>query len=118
MKGGYRRQDSLFRTPAACFVMHVTPDHSILLKMLSSTGFSEFITNYNLVLTVLLGLSTLSVLVLLFLNITKLSASANNEIKRRMAINGILVCLVCLGIMGAMDTVYAIVLSFVFRFGG
>ena len=85
--------------------------------MMSSPTFTQFITNYNLILTVLLGIVTLTILILLFLNIAKLSASANNEMKRRMAISGILVCLVCLGIMGAIDTVYAIILSFVFRLG-
>ena len=85
--------------------------------MLTSPEFSKFIDNYNLVLTVVLGLVTLTILALLCLNIAKLSASANNEMKRRMAISGILVCLVCLGVMGAIDTIYAILLSFVFQFG-
>lgn len=97
--------------------MSVTPDNSILSKMLSSPAFSEFISNYNLALTILLGVSTLTILILLSLNIAKLSASANNEMKRRMAISGIFVCLVCLGFMGAIDTFYAIMLSFVFKFG-
>lgn len=85
--------------------------------MLSSPAFAEFISNYNVALTVLLGIATLSILVLLFLNITKLSASADNDMRRRMAINGILVCFVCLAVMGAIDTIYAIILSFVFKFG-
>ena len=85
--------------------------------MLTSPAFTEFIKNYNLILVVLLGLVTLTILVLLCLNIAKLSASANNEMKRRMAINGILVCLVCLAIMGSIDTVYAILLSLIFQFG-
>lgn len=98
-------------------MMNVAPDTSILTKMLSSPAFAEFISTYNLALTVLLGTVTLTILILLFLNIAKLSASANNEMKRRMAISGILVCLICLGIMGAIDTIYAIILSFVFRLG-
>lgn len=117
-EGRIQAAESSFTTSAACnFSMSVNPDSNILTKMLTSTAFSEFISNYNLILTVLLGIVTLTILILLFLNITKLSASANNEMKRRMAISGILVCLVCLGIMGAIDTFYAIILSFVFKLG-
>ena len=117
-EGGCGRQRGLDRLPAVrFFVMSVTPNTSILEKMLSSPAFAEFIGNYNVALTVLLGIATLSILVLLFLNITKLSASADNDMRRRMAINGILVCFVCLAVMGAIDTIYAIILSFVFKFG-
>ena len=98
--------------------MTVTPDTSILERMLASSAFGDFIKNYNLALTVLLGIATLSILILLFLNITKLSSSATNEMKRRQATSGILVCLVCLAVMGAIVTIYAILLSFIFRFGG
>jgi len=97
---------------------NVAPNYITLEKMLTSPAFIEFINNYNLALTVLLGLATLTVIVLLFLNITKLSTSACNEMKRRMAINGILICGVCLSIMGSIDVVYACILSFVFKFGG
>ena len=113
------RQRGLDRLPAVrFFIMTVTPDTSILERMLASSAFGDFIKNYNLALTVLLGIATLSILILLFLNITKLSSSATNEMKRRQATSGILVCLVCLAIMGAIDTIYAILLSFIFRFGG
>ena len=52
--------------------MTVTPDTSILERMLASSAFGDFIKNYNL----------------------------------------------ALAIMGAIDTIYAILLSFIFRFGG
>ena len=97
--------------------MNVTPNTSILEKMMSSPAFTEFMNNYNMALTILLGIATLTILVLLFLNITKLSASAGKDMRRRTATNGIMVCLVCLAIMGAIDTIYAIILSFVFKFG-
>ena len=41
---------------------------------MSSPAFTEFMNNYNMALTILLGIATLTILVLLFLNITKLSA--------------------------------------------
>lgn len=72
-------------------------------------------TTYNLTISLILGIVTIAIIILLFINITKLSASADSDYRRREAINGILVCLVCLGLMGGIDTVYAILVSFVFR---
>lgn len=96
----------------------VTPNTSLLQKMVGSPAFTEFIKNYNLVLSSFLGLVTLAILTLLFMNIARFSASADNEMKRRQSISGILVCLVCLAIAGGLDTIYVILLSFVFNFNG
>lgn len=94
----------------------VNVDFSPVKKMLESAAFQSFMEQYNIALTVFLGLATILVIVILFFNITKLSASADNDYKRREAINGILVCLVCTAIMGGIDVVYGILLSFVFNF--
>ena len=89
----------------------VSPNGDIFKKLVESDAFKEFIGTYNTALTLVLGIVTI---VLLFINITKLSASADSDFKRREAINGIMVCLVCLAIVGGIDTVYAILASFVF----
>lgn len=92
----------------------VSPNGDIFKKLVESDAFKEFIGTYNTALTLVLGIVTILVIVLLFINITKLSASADSDFKRREAINGIMVCLVCLAIVGGIDTVYAILASFVF----
>lgn len=86
----------------------VSPNAEILKRLMESTDFANFLNTYNLTITLVLGIITIVVIVLLFINITKLSASADSDYKRREAINGIMVCLVCLGIVGGIDTVYAI----------
>ena len=90
---------------------------SILERIFASEAFTSFIDTYNIALTVVLAIVTFIVLVLLFFNISKLGGAADNDYTRREAINGIMVCLVCLGIVGGIDTVYAILLSFVFSLG-
>lgn len=72
---------------------------------------------YNLFISIALAIITISILVLLFVNITKLSTSNGNEQLKRIASNGILVCLVCLGFIGAIDTVYAMLMSIIFGMG-
>lgn len=92
---------------------HVKTD--IITKLLESEGFQSFLRTYNLTITLVLGIITVLIIVLLFINITKLSASADNDYRRREATSGIMVCLVCLAIIGSLDTVYAILVSFVFN---
>lgn len=89
----------------------VTPNKDLANKLLTSSGFTKFLSTYNTVLTIVLGMVTLLVLTLLCINIAKLSASASDERKRKEAISGILTCLICLAITGGIDVVYAILLS-------
>lgn len=92
----------------------VSPNADILKRLMESNYFAEFLRSYNLSITLCLGIITILVIVLLFINITKLSASADSDFRRREAINGIMVCLICLGIVGGIDTVYAILMSLIF----
>ena len=78
----------------------VQPDSELLQRILTSTGFVNFLDTYNLFISIALAIITISILVLLFVNITKLSTSNGNEQLKRIASNGILVCLVCLGFIG------------------
>lgn len=100
------------------FYIMTGPDSALLQRLVSSEGFQTFLANYNLIFSVFLGIATLSILIFLCINISKLSTSADNDMRRRQAISGILTCLVCLGIAGGMDVVYAILLAIVFNFGG
>ena len=95
----------------------VQPDSELLQRILTSTGFVNFLDTYNLFISIALAIITISILVLLFVNITKLSTSNGNEQLKRIASNGILVCLGCLGFIGAIDTVYAMLMSIIFGMG-
>ena len=89
----------------------------IINNMMGSTEFANFLSTYNLVITMLLAIVTITILLLLFLNIAKLSAATDNEANRRLARSGIFTCLICLAIAGSIDTVYAILMSLIFGMG-
>ena len=95
----------------------VQPDSELIKRILTSTGFVNFLDTYNLFISIALAIVTISILVLLFVNIAKLSASNGNEQAKRIASNGILVCLICFGFIGAIDTIYAILMSIIFGMG-
>lgn len=95
----------------------VNPDSELIQRILTSTGFINFLDTYNLFISIALAIVTISILALLFINIAKLSASSGNEQARRIAENGILVCLICFGFIGAVDTVYAMLMSVIFGMG-
>lgn len=103
---------------SAATLLMVNVDSKLIGKMLGSDGFVNFVTTYNLAVTVVLSIVTITILILLFLNVAKLSASGDNQSKRREAASGILVCLVCFAVAGGIDTIYAILLSIVFGFWG
>ena len=77
-------------------------------------GITPFLKTYNVAVSACLGIVTIIVITLFFMNVVKLSASADNDARRRMAINGILICLVCLGFIGGIDVLYGILLSIIF----
>lgn len=88
-------------------------DRTILNRMLGSTGLVKFLETYNVATTFFLGFVTLTVMLLLFFNIAKLSHAADNDHRRQEATGGILTCLVCLAVMGGIDSIYAMLLAFV-----
>lgn len=92
--------------------MNVTVRHELIEKFLE--GIGDFLTTYNAAVSACLGIVTIIVITLFFMNVVKLSASADNDARRRMAINGILICLVCLGFIGGIDVLYGILLSIIF----
>lgn len=86
----------------------------IIDRIINSAGFTEFITQYNVLITAMLSFVTLTVLVLFFANVVRYSHASDNDAARHMAMNGILVCLICLACIGGIDTLYAIVASLIF----
>lgn len=87
----------------------------LIERFLNPSGaLAQFLETYNIAVTAVLAFVTIGVITLFFMNVVKLSAAGDNEMRRRMAINGILVCLVCLGFLGGIDTIYGILLSIIF----
>jgi len=95
----------------------ISPDMELIQRILGSSSFVNFLSTYNLVITIALAIITITLIVLLFINIAKLSAAADNEYGRRIARSGILTCLICLGLVGSVDTIYAMLMSLIFSMG-
>ena len=82
---------------------------TLITKMLNSTGpFGKFLATYNMAITVFLGIVTIT------MNVTKMSVAGDNAGARQEAIHNVLICLICLGLCGGIDTVYGVLLSVVF----
>ena len=94
--------------------MKTTVNTDLIAQVLNSSGFSAFLKQYHVAMTVFLAVCTLLILMLLIGNITKLAVSGAKEEKRRESAEGILICFFALAAMGGMDTLYGIVLLLVF----
>ena len=89
-------------------------NQQLLKDLLSSSALGKFLSTYNIAITVILGTCTIFAIIVLFINITKFSMSAGNEHKRSEAQSGILITLIAVGVLGSIDTVYAMLLAFIF----
>lgn len=83
-------------------------------KVLGSTGFTEFLKDYNLIIDVILALLTIIAIVAVAINAARLSAAGDNPSKRSLAQRGMLISGICLALMGGIDTIFAIVLHLFF----
>ena len=92
--------------------MSVSVRKELITKFLA--GIGPFLRTYNVAVSACLGIVTIIIITLFFMNVVKFSASADNDARRRLAINGILICLVCLGFIGSIDVLYGILLSIIF----
>lgn len=89
-------------------------DYDIISRLIYSEGFRDFVSTYNVLITAALSFVTLAVIVLFFVNVTKMTAASDNDYQRRIAINGILVCAICFAFIGGIDVIYGIILSLIF----
>ena len=86
---------------------------TIIMKMLKTNEMKDFLRTYNFGTTLLLSLATLAVVTLVIFHIVKLAKSGDNAMERTAAINGLLVCSICLIVLFGIDTVYAIIISLI-----
>lgn len=89
----------------------------LIQRVLNSSAFGQLLETYNVAITAVLALVTVALIALFFINVTKLSTAGDNEMKRREAINGIFVCLICIAIIGSIDAIYAILIAMIFSAG-
>ena len=92
----------------------ISTDTKLLEKIFKSQGIKDFFSQYNVLMTVLLVLVSMLAVALFLVNVAKLSNAGDNERKRQEAKDGILACIICGEILGAIDVVYAILAIFVF----
>lgn len=94
--------------------MTITTDTDLLKRIMESEGMKNFFSQYNVIMTVLLVMASMLVVALFFMNVAKLSSSGDNERKRQEAKDGVLACIICGAVLGALDFVYAVLAAFVF----
>lgn len=92
----------------------ISTDTNLLKLIFENEGLKNFFDQYNIAMTVLLVMASLLAIALFFINVSKLSNSGDNERKRQEAKDGILTCIICAAILGAIDVVYTILAVFVF----
>lgn len=89
-----------------------TQRDEIINRILNGTGFAGFSSIAILLFKVLYAVAIITDIVILCLNITKLSRSGDNPGKRDEAKNGIYICLGCLAVLGGFGVVYTLLAAF------
>ena len=88
-------------------------EKNILSGIMRSKELENFLTTYNVAVTIALAIATVVVIIMLVFNITKLAKAGDNPQERRAAMNGIAVCLICFAILGGIDVLYAFLVTFI-----
>lgn len=94
--------------------MDTNVNQALIEKMLQAEAFKNFVGQYNVGIGIIMAIITIAVIMLLFINVVKLSSSSTNEGKRSEALNGVLICFICLAFCGSIDVIYVILLSIIF----
>lgn len=89
-----------------------TQRDDIINRILTGAGFSGFTGIVTLLFSVLYAVAIITVIIILCLNITKLSRSGDNPDKRDEAKMGIYICLGCLAVLGGFGVIYALLAAF------
>lgn len=80
---------------------------------LNSPHLANLLKAGSWALRLIYALVTLSALVALIINITKLACSAGNPVERSRALHNIGISGVCLAVLGGLGTVYAIFIGII-----
>jgi len=82
-------------------------------KILASEHLKALLSRAGWVLQLLYSIVTLFSLVVLIINITKLSTSGGNPMARSEALRNILISGIALTVLGSMGAIYAVFVGFV-----
>jgi len=88
-------------------------NEELLSRMIQSSGFADFISTYNTGVTAALSIFTLIAIGMFALNVVKFVKSANNPMQRSSASEGMIVCGICIVILGGIDIFYSILVDMI-----
>lgn len=92
----------------------LTTDSEIVDKLFNNNqGLLKFIDTYKVGFTLFFAVATIVVIIMLIFNVVRLANAGDNPSTKQLAYHGILVCAICLIILGGFDTVFAILLSII-----
>lgn len=92
--------------------MQISPRQDILKNIFSSESFKNLLEIVQSLLQLVYAIMTLTAMVILIVNITKLALSGGVSQRRSEALHGIMVSGICLTILGGIGTVFVLILSF------
>ena len=84
-------------------------DKGILANI--SGAFGVFLETYGTVLNILLSFVTISILILLIINIVRLGSAKEMPMLRRRSIKNVYVTGICLALISVVDTIYIVLLG-------
>ncbi len=88
-------------------------EKNILSSIMRSQGLKNFLATYNVAASIALAVATITVIIMLVFNVTKLAKAGDNPQERRAAMDGIAVCLICFAVLGGIDVLYAFLVTFI-----
>ena len=80
----------------------------------AAAAVAEFMKEYQIYLNVFLAFVVVTLVIIFIINAVKLATAADNAVKRQMAIHGIMVTGICIGIMGSFGLIAGILVAFLF----
>lgn len=93
--------------------MDRTPINNALFER-ALNGLVDFYNTYQDYLNIALTFIAVTLVIILIINIGKLTTAGDNPIKRQEAINGIMISGICLGVLGSFGLILGIVIYFLF----
>lgn len=80
----------------------------------AASAVAKFMEEYQIYLNVFLAFVVVTLVIIFIINAVKLATATDNAVKRQMAIHGIMVTGVCIGIMGSFGLIAGILAAFLF----
>lgn len=88
-------------------------DNTVLQNIFGSQHFGDFLSILVFIIGIIMAIVAITAIVALAINITRFAQAGSNPHKRAEAQHNMLICGICLGIVGGFGTIYAIIMMFV-----